>query len=320
MNFQNMRARVPNFPCLFLCAVLAFTTIAIPMLFPHPAASQESKESQKKIKNRSMNWNPPDVDARLKSVSGASECDLPNILQMAGSRAEEMKESLPNFTADERIQFQSLGQLGDLQDAGAGTFEYLVVFSATAGGTSIQETRTPVRGTTPFPASTQDVGLPELTMIFLPAIQSDYDMKCEGSTMWNDQRAWVVHFQQRADRPIRTLMFRDEKSSYPAMLKGRAWLSAREAYVIHLETTMVKGIPIMDVKNWWLSLDYAPVQFHSQNVTFWLPQKVDAYSEFTNRRTIKYHTFSNFLLFSVQTKQDIQNPNQPQKPQQQPQI
>lgn len=314
MNIQNSRADDRNFPRAFLCTVLAFATIAFLMPLAHPAAGQESMDSQKKIKNRGMIWNPPDVDARLKSASGASECDLASILQTAGSRAEEMKDNLPNFTADERIQFQSLGRMGDLQDAGVGTFEYLVFFSTTASGTSVQETRTPAKGTSPFPASTQDIGLPELTMIFLPAIQTDYDMKCEGSVVWDGQRAWVVHFQQRADRPMRTLTFRDDKSSYPAMLKGRAWLSAADGNVIHLETDLMQAIPMMGVKNWWLSLDYSPVQFHTQNVTFWLPQKVDAYSEFTDRRTIKYHNFSNFLLFSVQTRQDIQNPKQPQQP------
>ena len=39
-------------------------------------------------------------------------------------------------------------------------------------------------------------GIPVLALIFYPAIQSDYEMRCEGTAQWNNHPAWVVHFRQ----------------------------------------------------------------------------------------------------------------------------
>jgi hypothetical protein len=155
------------------------------------------------------------------------------------------------------------------------------------------------------------VGLPDLALIFLPELQGDYEMNCEGATEWNGQPAWVVHFQQRKDRPSHTVSFRDKGVVYPAHLKGRAWIAAGSGEVMHLETGMMEGIAPMHVRGWYLSIDYAPVQFRTQKVSIWLPRDVDAYCEFDEYRTITYHTFSNFMLFSVHTDQEIQKPQNP---------
>jgi hypothetical protein len=72
--------------------------------------------------------------------------------------------------------------------------------------------------------------------------------------------------------------------------------------------TFPEGIPAAHVKELYLSIDYAPVQFRTRNVRVWLPQTVDAYGDFGDHRTIIYHTFANFLLFSVQTDQVIDTP------------
>jgi hypothetical protein len=80
---------------------------------------------------------------------------------------------------------------------------------------------------------------------------------------------------------------------------------------MHLEATLIEAVPAFNVRHWYLSIDYAPVQFRTRNVRVWLPQTVDAYCDFGDRRTVRYHTFTNFLLFSVQTDQTIDKPKQP---------
>jgi hypothetical protein len=325
---RNTRSRIAGAPlCAARLAVLGLAALcAVAALgFTAPgfaratASAQDAKPPEKKAKNRAMTWNPPNVDTKI-SVDASPPCDLAAALKTAGERMQEQEENLPNFTADERIQYQSINAgnsddayaqgfaIENLQDAGVGTFEYLAVLSSAGGGTSIQETRTPEKGTQAFPASSQDVGLPEMDFIFLPKLQADYDMKCEGAAKWAGQQAWVIHFRQRPDKIGHTLSFLGRDGVYNAKMEGRAWIAADTGDVIHLQMAMMEPIPQMHVKNWWLSLDYAPVQFHSQNLKIWLPQTVDAYARFDSRRTIIYHTFSNFMLFSVQTQQKIEKP------------
>jgi hypothetical protein len=271
------------------------------------------RQAEKKIKNRPLRWDPPDVDKALKSLASTPACILADVLEQASTRATEMEGNLPNFTADERIQYESIGPLGEQPEFRNGTFEYLVTPTMTPSGTVIQETRTATKGSEPLLADAQNRGVPELALIFLPRLQADYDMRCEGQASWNGDAAWVIHFNQRAGVEGHTFSYADAFGGvYLAKLKGRAWIAADSGEVVHVETALVEPLHEIRVRNAWLSIDYGPVQFHSQNVRFWLPQTVDAYTQFDEQRLVVYHTFANFMVFSVHTKQEIKKPTEPQ--------
>lgn len=293
----------------FLVPMAAALLFALPILGLTQASMPESPPVQKKPKTRAIRWDPPNVDASVKSLNTAPPCVLADVLQNAGDRAREMRDNLPNFTADEHIEYQSISHSEDLQQYGDGTFQYLVELTPTAWGASARETRTPAHGTHLSPSGTRDRGLPEMALLFLPGLQGDYDMHCYGETKWDDQLAWAIHFQQRAGTVAHTYSYQDGSGGvYRARLKGRAWISADSGNVVHLETALVDAIPEVRVQNAWFSIEYGPVQFHSRNVRFWLPQTAEAYQQFTENRTITYHTFSNFMVFSVQTKQEVDKP------------
>jgi hypothetical protein len=306
------RGRAQNF-LASISSLLACSFFAASLSPCASASHGKSGHTQNSIKRRALSWNPPNVDGRLKSLSSTPPCLLSQVLQHASQRVTEMQDDLPNFTADETIQSESIGQLsdspgssGDLPDYRSGTFQYLAILKTAPWGPFIQEVRTPTQGTQPFAASAQDRGLAELALIFLPKLQADYDMKCEGSTTWNGQPAWVVHFQQRPDATPHSFSYSDPAGNvHPARLKGRAWISTANGGVVHLETALMKPIPALGLRNSWFSIDYAPVQFRSYDVRFWLPQTADAYTDFGLRRTIIYHSFANFMVFSVRTKQQV---------------
>ena len=275
-----------------------------------PAAGTKGSDSQ--LIHRSLNWAPPQIDEPLRDQVSSLPCVLSDILERAGARANELYDSLESFSAQERIEYRASDHMGYLQDARAGTFDYVVLFQQTPGGTTVQESRKPKHGSHLLAVFSQDVGLPEMALMFLPEIQDDYEMSCEGTGEWNRQRTQVVHFVQRKDKPNHTLSFRDSNgAAHPARLKGRAWIAADSGEVLHMETSLMEEIPAAKVRHWYLSIDYASVQFHSQNVRMLLPQAVDAYYDFEDHRTIAYHTFTDFMLFSVQTDQAIEKPKNP---------
>src|SRR5882724_12628895 len=143
--------------------------------------------------------------------------------------------------------------MGYLQDARTGNFDYVVIFQQTPGGTTVQESRQPKRGSRLLTAFTQDIGLPEMALMFLPELQDDYEISCEGTTEWNGQRTLVVHFIPHKDKPGRTLSFRDSKGkTYPARLKGRAWIAADSGEVLHMETSLMEEIPGTKVRHWYI--------------------------------------------------------------------
>src|SRR5579864_1385364 len=271
--------------------------------------AQEPKVAPTKIKDRRIQWDPPNLDEPLASVSSSPPCTISDVLRQVGARAQEMMANIPNFAANERIQYQARDQMGSVAEAQAGTFDYIAQFAPDGSGWTVQETRTPLKGTEAFPASAQDVGLPELALIFLPRYQPDFDMTCDGAAQWDGQAAWVIRFRQRPDKPSEILSVPGTKPLYRMKLKGRAWLAADSGEVLHLDTGILEAIPSLRLRNWWLSINYGPVQFHSVNVRMWLPQTVDAYAQFDDYRTLISHTFADFMVFSVRAQQDIGKPN-----------
>ncbi len=274
---------------------------------PPPVADVRRKDAEKKAKSKEEFWYPLDVDAPLRADKLSSDgCVLSDALEQSAARAEEMVNNLQNFTAQEQIAYRSFRGATTLLEGRAGLFESTVILQPGPAGFSVQESRTPERGTQVFPASSQDIGLSTLALIFLSDFQKEYEWKCDGVSEWKGQRTWVVHFQQRKDRTSHTVLFKAKDVAYPAKIKGRAWIvqdaGADMGEVIHMETSLMDAIPAAKVQRMYLSIDYAPVQFRTQDVRIWLPQAVDAYGDFGDHRTIIYHTFTNFLLYSVQTE------------------
>jgi hypothetical protein len=294
---------------LLTCSALLSSTLAAPAQRRGP-----DNRTLNEDENRTLRWDPPDVDAPLHSRGSSQPCVLSSVLEQAGARANALIANLQNFTAQERIEYQNLGHLFHLAESDVGTFDYTVTFEQHKENVEVQEGRTPRRGSHAFPAGIQDVGLPAIALLFLPEFQGDYEMSCEGATEWRHHPAWLVHFQQRDDKPVRTVSFSAKDGPRPAKLKGRAWIaqdSSNFGEIMHLETSLTEPMPAIGVRNWYLSIEYAPVQFRSQKVRVWLPRAADAYCDFGDHRTIIYHTFTNFLLFSVQTDQVIDKPKTP---------
>jgi hypothetical protein len=117
-----------------------------------------------------------------------------------------------------------------------------------------------------------------LALIFYPSMQGDYEMRCEGSAMWNNQTAWVVHSSQMKGKRPRTVTMETTSGLHPRgstareirplRLEGRAWLAADSGQVMHLETNLVESIPMIELGENAFSVDYAPVRFNRRMLKF----------------------------------------------------
>jgi hypothetical protein len=293
---------------------------------------------EKEKKQHALRWDPPRVDVPIQSLSEVPPCALPEVLNMAGERAEELVAHLQNFIAHEQIRYEQMASLSMAGPTGitglgpipgqpldmffTGKFDYVVDFGKKSEPIHVREHRTALRGTD---AGNLDAivgkGLPVLALIFHPSMQDDYEMSCEGSAAWNNRPAWVVHFRQRKGKRPRTVAMETPSESRPLdrsvtemrplSLKGRAWIAADSGQVMHLETNLVERIPMIELEESAFSVDYAAVKFKTQNVEVWLPTFAVGYTDYAGRRMIVEHTFSDFQLFSVQTRDVIQKPKEP---------
>jgi hypothetical protein len=285
-------------------------------------------------KPTALHWEPPNVDAPVPSISGAPACSLPDVLKHAGERAQELVGHLQEFVAREQIRYVQTARLdmgGSTSSVGksqmpyaekdvlelsemrvTANFNYQVDYGEQSDVLHVHETRTPVStADDPRIAAIVSKGLPVLALIFSPALQNDYEISCEGSALWNDHAAWVVHFRQTSGNRPRTFRLETARGSYPLSIKGRAWIAKDSGQVMHLETNLVDGVLAIDLQSNAISVDYGPVKFKSQNIEIWLPQFAVAYTDFDKRRMISEHSFANFQLFTVQTKELVHTKNPP---------
>jgi len=286
------------------------------------APNKPPSGSAQEKKPLTLRWDPPRVDAPIPSLSATPSCSLPDVLKLAGQRAEELVDHLQRFVAHEQIRFEQRDRHGIPEISLTQKFDYLVDFGKQSEPLRVRETRTPLKGTDDVHLSAVlDKGLPVLALIFHPALQGDYEMHCEGATQWNQQPAWIVHFRQMKGKRPRTLSMETPMEVYPRRVnatevrplsvKGRAWIAADSGEVMHLETNLTAAILVIDLQEIAISVDYAPVKSHSQQVDIWLPQFAVAYTDYADRRMIIEHTFSDFQLFSIETKQVIHGPKEP---------
>jgi VWFA-related protein len=271
------------------------------------------------IEKASLPWNPPDVDAPVGSISPTPACSLPDVLQLAARRSEAQVNDLQNFDAREQVHLELMDSVGMSEVSDVANFNYLVDFGKLSQEFKVREVRQPLAGTNAQHLSAfEDNGIPVLALIFYPLLRSDYDMRCEGFSRWNDQPAWIVYFHQIKEKRPRTAAIPTGTKVYPVSLKGRAWIDTETGQVLHLETNLVEGLAIFEqsnairrLKTNAVSVEYGPVKSKTQKGEVWLPRSAVTYTDFGNHRLIVEHTYSDFQLFYVQTQQTIEKPRQP---------
>jgi hypothetical protein len=254
-------------------------------------------------------WTPPNPEAPLATLDPSVACPITDLLAQAGQRATEMVENLQSFTARETVNYEQLNDLGVPTMGERVLFEYAVGFEERTGALKVTEARSAAPGSGSLSAGFQDSGLVAIALIFPPYYQGDYEMRCEGLTEDHGGKAWVIHFEQRKDKRSRVRSFRTDQGSYPAKLKGRAWISAESHQVVHIETSLIAGIPMIHLKSDGVKVEYAPVPFASRNLTLWLPRASESYSDFETYKLVVKHSFSDYLISSVETQQVIGAPS-----------
>lgn len=256
-------------------------------------------------------WAQPGIDDLVPTVAPNVSCPLHQVLRGAGKQVEQLMASLERFTSNERVNHFTVSKQGDLRSPDARSFDYVVVVSQKQHGLiELDEYRNGSLDPAQFPAYIATEGLPAMALIFHPQMISGFDFVCEGLGQASARPAWQVHFQQKPNHPNRIRAYVIGGNYYPIALKGRAWIDAATYQVVRLQSELVKPMPEIHLLRERLSIDYAPVQFHSQDLQLWLPSHAELLVARDNKAFYRTHTFSNFQLFSVGAGQKLQVPKE----------
>ncbi|HKW88816.1 MAG TPA: tetratricopeptide repeat protein [Candidatus Acidoferrales bacterium] len=258
------------------------------------------------------NWAPPDIDAAKPFVISGASCSLPKVLQAAEKNAVQLVTDLQQFSATEEYQSVEIKRDEQLERPETRMFSYVVLIENIGRGFfDVQESRDALSAASDQPGPLHDVGAPARVLAFHPTFRDDFTWTCEGLGVWKDKPAWIVHFEQRTDRPTSRLAgFSTPSQLFLLPLKGRAWISENGGHVMHLETDLVHPMAQLLLMRQHFSIDYTPISFQKHNVQLWLPESVDVYYQYHGHFYHNYHHYTDFKLFWVGTSEKAGKPKE----------
>jgi hypothetical protein len=260
-------------------------------------------------------WGPPGVDDTKPQVASGVSCPTENVIQHTGERVQELVNDLAKFDAVEDIFHQESDQAGIPKKNTTLRFDYVASISEPHPGQfRVDEFRSGRSETAVFPDQIATLGLPTMALIFHPDMRDDFDLSCEGLGTWNQKATWLVHFQQREDKPHRIQSYLIGGKDYPISMKGRAWISADTFQIVRLESDLMGPMKEIQLLSEHQTVDYAPVRFPKSKAELWLPKSAEIYFDFRKHHYFRRHSFDHFLLFSVDTEEKRKEPKEAKIP------
>lgn len=255
-------------------------------------------------------WAPPDIDSKEYPAVQDVPCSENDLVQRTQAKMMRQLGNFEKFLATEHIEHQEVDANGIPGTAREKDFNYLIFVEHPRPGMSfLEEKRDGGENLNSFPTSLATQGLAALALsVFDPSYEGDLNYKCEGLGTWRGQAVWRLRFEQRKDAPSRIRTWRNNRGTYSIPLKGRVWIAASSYDVLHIETDLREPVKELELTRDHLLIDYGPVKFERSGTTLWLPWEAEMFMELRGKRYHHTHTLRNYMLFSVDTGNNIAKP------------
>ncbi len=248
-------------------------------------------------------WEPRGIDDVQPPVAANVSCPYAKVLDGVGGRVKQFVDDVVRFSAIEDMLHEELDELGNPITKVTRQFNYIVSISSNRPGyIAVDEYRSEKSGSEEFPDRISTRGLPTLAFVFHPELRDDFQIVCEGLGQWSGRATWLLHFRQRDDRPNRFHEYKVGDLTYPANLKGRAWIAADTLQIVRIESELVSPLPKLQILNEHQTVEYGPVLFQKTNTELWLPKKAELYLDVHKRHYFRRNSFDHFMLFSVDSE------------------
>jgi len=249
---------------------------------------------------------PAGIDDAVPPVTAGVTCSVEQVLDGAARRSQEFARSLERFSAKETVIHDQLDAAGVARKSSEHTYDYIAALEHPRPDLIVMdEMRNGSYGVDDFPGAIATEGIPAVGLIFNPAFSKDFGFTCEGLGEWKGQAVWQVRFEQRSDRPARIHDWVVNGSSFPTILKGRAWIATDSYNLLHVETDLMQPIKDLRLDYEHMSIQYQAVKLPSGKASLWLPYSAEVFTKYKGRFFRQEHDFSKFTLFSVNTNETI---------------
>ena len=121
----------------------------------------------------------------------------------------------------------------------------------------------------------------------------------------------VVAYAQKPETTRLKARLTTHLGSAPLLFQGIAWIDPSNYQIVRLRNDLLGPVPRLYLERQTTEIQYEKVKFRQGANDFWLPQKITVAIDFSDNLYRNIHSYSNFRLFSVETRQEVKSSTTP---------
>ncbi len=246
-------------------------------------------------------------------VAAADQKQLAPILAAVGKNVAQLFANLPNICSIEKVNQEKLTGDGKGEKSRERKYRYLMVVPDQRWGPGIDEYRADPKGRlTTQPAVDDNYMLTEgfvsAPLVFYPDYQQGSTFRLLGTQDVKGTKYYVIVYAQRPGKSPISGTFTYGATTRNVYKQGIAWIDAENYQVVRMVTDLLDVLPELRLEKETTDVTFDQVNFKQSTQGFWLPKEVTVNLDWNGRLLRNEHSYSDFLLSNVESKQTIARP------------
>ena len=201
----------------------------------------------------------------LLAIRPASADSFQDLLARTGEQVSAVVDQFSEVKCTEQVTQEKYKRDGKVELKEESSYDYLVMFSNTAGELTLNESRLPVHQAKPG-NNKKNVsllvsnGFATLFLVFHPYYQASFEFSDLGREIVNGRSLERIQFQHvRNMRSPAALALRGRE--FPLELSGIAWIDPQTANLAKIVAGVDQGLDDVGIKSFRSEVDFVPVSF-----------------------------------------------------------
>lgn len=246
----------------------------------------------------------------------ASQAALGAVLKKTGENVEFFVKNFPNTISNEKVHQERLDKAGNVKGSLDHEFQYLLLTRMGEAGLGLEESRTTPEGrASALQGLNQGYvltsGFSACSWVFDPMNQPATNFRYLGRQLANGKELLVVAFAQKPETTWLKARLTTHQGSAPLLFQGIAWIDPSNYQIIRLRNDLLGPVPRLHLERQTTEIQYQRVEFRRGPEAFWVPQEIAVAIDFEDRFYRNIHSYSNFRVFNVETKEAVKSPTTP---------
>jgi hypothetical protein len=246
-----------------------------------------------------------------------SQSELPALLQRVGDNVADFFRYFPNTASTEEVRQEVLGTDGRVLASGRTRYNYLMLASE-GRGIGLDEYRSDSQGQEVKPRGSGSFMLSYLCawhlVHFHPLHQAESRFRLLGAA--SKPQAYVIAFAQRPEAARHVGQFDVEDPDWMGrdvfiLVQGVVWVDPQSYQIVRAHTELLAPRYDVGLARDTTQIECAETRFPGIERSFWLPREAIVTSVFRNITYRNRHRYSDYRLFSVETRDKVNPPVPP---------